>query len=175
MGLVNCAASLCSCQPHMQALSVIGNAMLNSIYEENCSDCKRDLICHLCRDALCESCAVQVGGENCCRPCSVSIRNDESLVSYFVEWHRSAELGNIELSKPPTLLAHKYQKGSTFSVAEFEGEDILGSVTFRSDAQCDADAICISTEKEIFNEYRILVSETELDEFLKSVYANVQK
>ncbi|MCL6417727.1 hypothetical protein MIB92_18855 [Aestuariirhabdus sp. Z084] len=110
----------------------------------------------------------------CCRPCSASIRNDESLVSFFIEWHRSANLGDVALSKPPTLITHKYKEGSTFSIAEFEGKDMLGSVTFRSDAQCDVDAICISTEKPIFNEYRILVNESEIAKFLDSLYANVQ-
>ena len=149
--------------------------MLNPIYEAKCSNCNRNLECHLCKDSLCESCAVQVEGEYCCRSCSASIRNEENLVSYFVDWHCSENIGNVVLSKPPILESHKYQNGSTFSVAEFEGEDILGSITFRSDAQCDVDAICISTEQTVINEYRILVSETEIDDFLKSVYANVQK
>jgi len=118
---------------------------------------------------------VQVEGEYCCRSCSASIRNEENLVSYFVDWHCSENIGNVVLSKPPILESHKYQNGSTFSVAEFEGKDILGSITLRSDAQCDVDAICISTEQAAINEYRILVSETEIDDFLKSVYANVQK
>lgn len=148
--------------------------MLSAIYEEKCSGCKRDLECHLCTELLCETCAVQVNGKQCCRPCSASIRNDESLVSHFIQWHRKASLGNVALSKPPILVSHEYKIGSTFSVAEFEGEDIIGSITFRSDAQCDADAIFISSEKSVFNEYRILVSKSEIDEFLASVYASVQ-
>jgi hypothetical protein len=105
--------------------------MLSAIYEENCSDCKSDLECHLCREPLCEVCAVQVDDEQCCRPCSASIRNDETLVSYFVEWHRTENLGDILLTKPPELLHHQYKKGSTFSVAEFESGNVIGSVTFR--------------------------------------------
>jgi hypothetical protein len=148
--------------------------MLSAIYEENCSNCRKDFECHLCRNSVCEFCAVQVDGEQCCRPCSVSIRNNEGLVSYFVDWHRKVNLGDISLTKYPELVQHKYKKGSTFSVAEFENNNILGSVTFRSDAQCDADAIVVSTEQPLFNEYRILVSEREIDEFLISVYASVQ-
>ena len=131
-------------------------------------------MCHLCREPLCEACAVQVDGEQCCRPCSASIRNDERLVSYFVEWHRTENLGGIVLTKSPELLYHQYKKGSTFAVAEFETDNVIGSVTFRSDAQCDADAIAVTSEQPLFTEYRILVNEREIDEFLTSVYASVQ-
>jgi hypothetical protein len=148
--------------------------MLSAIYEEKCSGCKRDIECHLCTEVLCKACAVQVEGEQCCRACSASITNDESLVAYFIEWHSWASLGNVALSKSPTLVTDEYKIGSTFSVAEFEGENVIGSVMFRSDAQCDADALFISSELPVFNEYRILVSKNEIDEFLTSVYANVQ-
>lgn len=155
-------------------LSVIGKFMLSAIYDEKCSNCKSDLECHFCGESACDVCAVQVNGVQCCRPCSASIRNDDGLVCYFVEWHRTAKLGGIALTKFPKLVQHKYKKGSTFSVAEFETENVIGSVTFRSDAQCDADAIVVTTEQTLFTEYRILVSEREIDEFLTSVYASVQ-
>jgi hypothetical protein len=96
------------------------------------------------------------------------------LVSYFVEWHHTESLGGTVLTKIPELLHHQYKKGSTFSVAEFESDNVIGSVTFRSDAQCDADAITVSSEQPLFTEYRILVSEREIDEFLTSVYTSVQ-
>lgn len=148
--------------------------MLSPIYEKNCSNCNSDLECHLCREPLCELCAVQVDGKQCCRPCSASIRNDESLVSYFVNWHSSANFSDIVLSKSPEMVQHKYKKGSTFSVVEFEAKNIIGSIVFRSDAQCDADAMVVNTEQPFFTEYRILVSEREIDEFLTSLYASVQ-
>ncbi|HEY9041537.1 MAG TPA: hypothetical protein VIN66_05105 [Rheinheimera sp.] len=78
------------------------------------------------------------------------------------------------LTKSPELLYHQYKKGSTFAVAEFETDNVIGSVTFRSDAQCDADAIAVTSEQPLFTEYRILVNEREIDEFLTSVYASVQ-
>ncbi|MBU2709273.1 hypothetical protein KCM76_24975 [Zooshikella marina] len=125
-------------------------------------------------EPLCEVCAVQVDGEQCCRSCSASIRNDERLVSYFVEWHRTATLGDIALTKSPELVQQKYKKGNTFSVVEFESDNIIGSVTFRSDAQCDAEAVVVSSEQALFIEYRILINEKEIDEFLTSAYASVQ-
>jgi hypothetical protein len=119
--------------------------------------------------------AVQVDGELCCRPCSASIRNDERLVSYFVEWHHKKSLDGVVLTKIPELLHHQYKKDSTFSVAEFESDGVIGSVTFRSDGQYDADAIAVSLEQPLFTEYLILVSEKEIDEFLTTIYANVQR
>ena len=159
----------------IRTLSVIGKSMLSAIYEESCSNCVSDLECKLCRESLCEACAVQVDGEQCCRPCSASIRNDERLVSYFVEWHQTKNLGDIELTKSPKLLEHQFEEGTTFSVAEFESDQVIGSVTFRSDAQCDVEAIGISSEQSLFAEYRVLVNEREIDEFLTSVYASVRE
>ena len=148
--------------------------MLSHIYEEKCSNCKKDLECHLCRDSLCKLCAVVVEGKACCRPCSASLRNDVNLVSIFIKWHSLNNLGEVKLAKLPTSISHKYQKGHTFSVAEFETKNILGSITYRSDAQCDVDAINTVTGEAVFMEYRILVNENEINEFLQSVYSNVQ-
>ena len=148
--------------------------MLRASEEEKCNSCDSNLECHFCSTNLCDACAVQIEDNQCCRLCSTSIRNDEYLVAHFIDRHHKASLGNITLSKLPTLLKHEYRLGSTFSVVEFVGKDIMGSVTFRSDAQCDAEAILISTDKPVFNEYRILISKNEIDEFLTSIYANVQ-
>ncbi|PWQ95666.1 hypothetical protein [Leucothrix arctica] len=147
--------------------------MLNAIYEENCSNCKGDLECHFCRETLCEKCMIQAEGKHCCRPCSASIRNDKALVAYFVEWHRTANLGAITLLKPPILVVSEFKKGSLFSVAEFENENIIGSITLRSDGQSDAEAMDIDSGKALFTEYRILVNEREIEEFLTSLYASV--
>lgn len=149
--------------------------MLSPIYEEKCSDCQRNLECQLCKTPLCESCTVIVKRTVCCRPCSVSIRNDKSLVSYFVEWHKSNNLEGVKLLKLPTMVSYQYDEGSTFSVVEFKSKNIIGSVRLRSDAQCDADEMNIITEETIFNEYRILVNNTEINDFLQSVYNTVQK
>ena len=147
--------------------------MLNSIYPEVCSKCKSDLKCHLCGDLLCSACAVYVKSDICCRPCSVSIRQDEGLVQYFDEWLNDNNLTDIQITKTPKLV--KFENGTLFSIAEFETEKVTGSVSFRSDGQCDAEAIRTDSEKTIFNKYRILVSRVELNEFLKSIYQCVSR
>jgi hypothetical protein len=147
--------------------------MLSSIYPEVCRKCKNDLKCHLCGDLLCSECSVDVKSDICCRPCSVSIREDEGLVQYFDEWHKDNDLADIQFTKSPKMV--RFENGSLFSIAEFETEKIIGSVSFRSDGQCDTEAIRMDNEQTIFNKYRILVSRLELNEFLNSIYQRVSK
>lgn len=148
--------------------------MQTPIYENSCNECGRDLMCHLCRQQLCAGCSIQLNDEYCCRPCSVSLRDDEYLVSYFINWHRNANLGEVRLAQAPELLRDSPQGGTVYSQVEFEVANVIGSVIYRSDAQCDADALVVTTGRPLFISYRILVSEKEIDEFLTSMYAYVQ-
>ena len=148
--------------------------MLSHIYKEKCSNCKKDLECHICRDSLCKLCTVIIKDKTCCRSCSVSLRNDINLIYIFIKWHSLNNLGKVKLVKIPTSISHKYKKGHTFSVAKFETKNIIGSIIYRSDAQCDVDAINTVTGETVFIEYRILVNENEINQFLQSVYSNFQ-
>ncbi len=150
-------------------------AMLSHIYEEKCNNCTKDIKCHLCKDFMCKSCTVMVEDKACCRPCSASLRNDENLVCYFIRWHSLNNFRGVKLTKVPTLILHKHKKGNTFSVVEFQAKNIIGSIIYRSDAQCDVDAINTKTGNAVFIEYRILVNDIEINEFLQSVYHNIQR
>ena len=128
--------------------------------------------CELCGEGVEPTEIVIVGQTSCCRTCSPSIRSDLSLVDEFVSWHRIADLADFEITKAPNR--EEFQAGRFGAVVEFEYLDLLGTIIFRADGQCDSDLFRVSTSEQIRCQYDILVTPDEVREYLWSAYQTIR-
>lgn len=139
-----------------------------TIFEkQNCQICLKDSFCELCNDPICSKCAQKQDGKNICLPCSVSIRNNPDLVAFFIEWHNSKLSKDIIIIKKPIVVK---LNNSIASVVEFEHSNIIGSISYRSDGQLDAEAINVKSDEFICNLYHVLATKKDISNYLYGIY-----
>jgi len=135
---------------------------------QNCQNCIKDKKCELCNDLICSNCSCQIEGELVCVPCSVSLRNCSELVEHFIKWHKIKLPQGVKITKEPNIV--NIGNESVASAVQYEYSNVIGSISYRSDGQLDAEALDINTEKFIYSIYRVLVSKAEISEYLESLY-----
>lgn len=145
--------------------------MIKPVYPENCKSCQKDISCNLCSDFLCKKCSVVVDNVVCCRPCSASIRDDISLLNYFLYWHEHNE------NKIPNKHEISEIVGSSKKTCwiEFEDSVCIGIIRIWSSGEIEIEVHTIKGDDIYYNLYRIVDNTNEIDEFLSYVYANHTK
>ena len=128
--------------------------------------------CSLCGGQFKASETLMVGDQLCCRPCSVSIRSDLSLLDRFVAWHDEPTVNDMRVTRKP--IASEVMPGIWAAVVEFELADVIGSISMRADGQCDVDYLRTSTDKGAFT-YAILATATEVEEHLVATYESIKR
>ena len=128
--------------------------------------------CSLCGEQFEATETVVVGNQRCCRPCSVSIRSDLSLLDRFVAWHDQPDVSELRVTRKP--IATEFSPGIWVAIVEFELPDLAGSISMRADGQCDVDYLRLSTEVGTFS-YAILGTVDEVTDHLTQTYQTIKR